>query len=412
MKRPKITVPKIFSQAGRGGPRRLLLIGAGTVAVVGIVAYASIDHKPTLPASSTVNTPGFDPLPGGMNSTPEQERLAAMTDREGAAKATHDGTSFTPQMASGRPTDAATTGEVGVDPSAGAKDQQGLHVEPVPLPKPVQTDQHFARADTGSVRQIAVTPQDLAPYKQAADTLVSSWGARPPRTVEEIPPPKDEAAAAPQSTYDPPRPTQVASVSAASARSNEQTESRVLVPAGRGIYAHTIVAVDSDSGGPIVLEADSGPVAGDRMIGSFGKASGHEDLLVVQVTKIVHDGKEISADGLVLAPATMQTAVATSVDQHYVSRFLLPAAAAFVEGLGSAFATTSNTVGQIGPLGNTNYVTKLNLPQQIGVGAGVAAQQVASALQQQAPTGPTIHLAAHANVGVMFLSDVKLTDKD
>ena len=50
------------------------------------------------------------------------------------------------------------------------------------------------------------------------------------------------------------------------------TSGRVLVPAGRGIYAHTVVAVDSDTNGPIVLEADTGPISGDRMIGTFSKS--------------------------------------------------------------------------------------------------------------------------------------------
>ncbi len=418
MKPPKFSIPRIFSEAGRGGTRRLLGIAGVAVVVVGAVGYVSLDHRSLLPQSSTVHAPEFNPLPGGMHGTPEQDRLGALTDREAANKAAQAGQSFTPQMAAGRSSDAAAPAEAGINTPPGgttdtvAKPPAGFHVEPVPAPQPVKTDERFARPNP--VQQVAVTPEELAPYQKAANDLVGRWGGRPPRTtVEELPSSHDAAATSTsQSRGDALRPTQVASVSQATARSNEQASARVLIPAGRGIYAHTIVAVDSDTGGPVVLEADSGPLSGDRMIGSFGKAGGHENLLVVQISKVVHDGKELSAEGLVLAPATMQTAVATSVDQHYVSRFVLPAAAAFVQGLGSAIGTTSNTFSQIGPLGNQSYVTSLNLPQQIGVGAGAAAQQVATALQQQAPTGPTIHLAAHANVGVMFLTDVKLTDKD
>jgi intracellular multiplication protein IcmE len=182
------------------------------------------------------------------------------------------------------------------------------------------------------------------------------------------------------------------------------------MPAGRGVFAHSILAVSSDSEGPVVLQADSGPFAGDRMMGSFGKAtsngSGSADRLIVRVNTIEHQGQSIGVDAIVTAPDTMETTVASSVDQHYLARFMLPAAAAFIQGLGQALATTSNTTGVLSPFGGTSYTTQLNFPQQIGVGAGVAAAQIGNTLNRQAPTGATVHLDANVNVGVMFLADV------
>ena len=93
-----------------------------------------------------------------------------------------------------------------------------------------------------------------------------------------------------------------------------------------------------------------------------------------------------------------------------LERFVLPAAAAFIAGLGQAVATTSNTYGQLNPLGGTSFITRLNPEQQLAVGAGVAAQQVGRALEQAAPRGPTIHLAANAPVGIMFLQDLRAAD--
>jgi intracellular multiplication protein IcmE len=180
---------------------------------------------------------------------------------------------------------------------------------------------------------------------------------------------------------------------------------RVLVPAGRGIYAHTVLAVNSDSGGPIVLEADTGPVAGARMIGSFTRGSATSQRLVVRVTSMQYRGQTIQVDGLVIAPDTMETSVATSVDQHYAARFLLPAAAAFVEGLGQAIATTSNTFSQISPFGGQSFITRLNPTEQAAVAAGAAANRIGRELDCSAPRGPTIHLAANAAVGVMFLTN-------
>jgi intracellular multiplication protein IcmE len=151
------------------------------------------------------------------------------------------------------------------------------------------------------------------------------------------------------------------------------------------------------------LQADTGPIAGDRMIGTFAKQA---DRLVIHVSTVMHQGQSISTDGVVVAPETMEAGVASGVDQHYLARFLLPAAAAFVQGLGQAIATTSNTATVLSPLGGAAYATHLNLNQQFGVAAGAAAGQIGTVLAQAAPKGPTISLDANVAVGVMFLSNV------
>ncbi|WP_239029887.1 DotG/IcmE/VirB10 family protein [Novacetimonas pomaceti] len=198
------------------------------------------------------------------------------------------------------------------------------------------------------------------------------------------------------------------SITSAATANSQTALSRVLVPAGRGIYAHTVSATNSDLGGEIILEADSGPLAGDRMKASVRRAGGHLNRLVVRVDQVFHknDPTPIQVEGMVVAPDTMEAAVASSVDQLYVERFVLPAAAAFVQGLGQAIEMTSNTTGSIGALGNVNYVQSLNFPQQLGVAAGAAASQVNSALMQQMPTQPRVNLAAQVSVGVIFMSDV------
>src|SRR5208283_3941970 len=176
----------------------------------------------------------------------------------------------------------------------------------------------------------------------------------------------------------------------------------VLVPAGRGIYAHTILAVDSDTNGPIVLEADTGPIAGDRMIGTFSKSG------IVRVETVEHRGKALEANGIVVAPDSMEEAVATSVDQHYLERFVLPAAAAFVQGLGTAVAMGNSTT-TVSPFGGTTQTFgPLSVKQEALVAGGAAAQAVGNAMTASIPKGPTVHLAANVSVGVMFLSNVSI----
>ena len=102
----------------------------------------------------------------------------------------------------------------------------------------------------------------------------------------------------------------------------------------------------------------------------------------------------------------METSVASNVDQHYVARFVLPAAAAFVAGLGQAIAQTSNTAAVLSPFGGVTTTSRLNIQQQAGIAAGAAAAQVGSTLNEARPKGPTVTLEPNVAVGVMFLTNV------
>ena len=178
---------------------------------------------------------------------------------------------------------------------------------------------------------------------------------------------------------------------------------RVLMPADRGVYAVNKLAVSSDGGGPVIVEARSGPIAGDRMRGAFEQKG---DRLVVMLTSLTHNGRDIPIQAIVVTPDTMETTVASRVEQHYLERFALPAAAAFVAGLGQALAQ-SNTTSVISPLGGATGFTRLNLGQQLGVAAGASGAQIGQTLQQSAPKKATVYLDANTPVGVVFLATVE-----
>lgn len=408
---------RALNPAASAGPRRLAAILLGGTAVVALVTAVSMTGTRAPPRSQVAGMPVVDPLPGGLHSNPQQDKLALRNAQEQAAQASQTGRSYTPPMAASQ--------SVTLPPSAVP---QAVLVPPPVIVAPVRspasqvvpaTSRHLRpEAAASGVQQVAQTggtdQQGANPYNGAVTDLFNRWGGRGPRTELVLPPTVPSGAelasagssapSRPQMTSGSEMPVAPASTMAPRLASSP-TAGRVLVPAGRGVFAHTVLAVNSDTGGPIVLEADTGPIAGDRMIGTFSKG-GTSNLLVVHVSSVEHGGETLPADAIVIAPDSMETAVASSVDQHYLSRFLLPAAAAFVQGLGSAIATTSNTTGVLSPFGGAAYSTSLNFPQQIGIGAGVAAGQIGNALNQAAPRGPTVNLDAHVNVGVMFLTNL------
>ena len=402
----QIKFRQILSRAGEGGNRRLFIIGGFVASLVIVVLAVSSIHHRDMPQSNAGMTQTINPLPGGLNATPKQEQLRHEEIEDSARTAQKTGNSYTPDFAPGKSvTPPEPIHEVGEeeDPSMAKRlPTPSAQVAPTPVQAPVQTAPAYAVAPSSDGQ--GPNPA-IAKYTGAINALRNRMVGHIPVTsvmfTQEDLTVKNDATDSSKNDK-----SSTSSLSQ-SASNSVVSKNHVLIPAGRGIYAHTVTATNSDLNGDIVLEADSGPIAGDRMIASVSRAGGHMNRLVLSVRTVYHKGNPLTVTGMVVAPKTMEAAVASSVDQLYVERFILPGAAAFVQGLGSALETTSNTVGSIGGLGNVNYVQRLNFPQQLGVAAGQAASQVNSALMQQMPTQARVNMAANVSVGVVFTTNVE-----
>jgi intracellular multiplication protein IcmE len=413
--KPSLKSGSLLTSAGQAGPRRLLVIGVSglVLATMAVIVITSGHHAQ--PFSQDAHMKPIDPLPAGLHTTPEQDQLALQADTAHATAALSKGISYTPPLAPSTPVIAARTIQA-TPPAAAAPLPAPTFVPPpsprvTPIETPIFPPQTISAPLTAPepiqatpVAAVTANPQAVAAYNREITDLFNQWGGHAPETDVVLPPStvqtaSDRAMAAHAGQQaDPP-----ASPSSGG-NSGTAATGTVLIPAGRGVYAHPILALNSDETSPAVFQADSGPIAGDRMIGSFER---QDDRLIIHVSSIVHQGQTIGCDGVIIAPDTMEASVATGVDEHYLSRVILPAAAAFIQGLGQAIATTSNSVSVLSPLGGATTATNLNFRQQLGVGAGVAGAQVGTFLNQAAPKGPTVTLDANVGVGVMFLTDVK-----
>jgi intracellular multiplication protein IcmE len=403
----------LLGGAGRGGPLRLVGIVSVIALSVGAAIFASMHSNRLAPQSHVAKMKAGNLLPGGLQGTPAEDALLKIDSQEKARKAQEKHESFTPSMPSSNPFNGPPPGEVGVNASpdfapATAKvdtpPAPAIAPEPPPAytpPERLAPDHEINGArvervasDNGAAEGAAAEAQTAHQQRQKAiGDLMNAWNFRPPQTTVVL-----EPAVLKEGAGDPP--------ALGKGTASGTTPEKVLIPAGRGVYAHTIVAVDSDTNGPIVLEADTGPIAGDRMIGSFSKSGANR--LVVRVEAVEHRGKALEASGIVVAPDSMEEAVATSVDQHYLERFVLPAAAAFVEGLGTAVAMGNSTT-TVSPFGGaTQTFGPLSVKQEALIAGGAAAQAVGNAMTASIPKGPTVHLAGNVSVGVMFLSNVSI----
>jgi intracellular multiplication protein IcmE len=400
----------VLSGAGRGGPFRLLgIIGVAGLAVTSVIVVSMrSDHL--LAQSQVAKMRAGSLLPGGPQSTPAQDALLKTDSQEKAHKAEAEQKSYTPPMPGSNLFNGHPPGEVGVGvpqdftPTTAKVETPPPAVVPEPPPPYTPPERQADESTINGARVEQVAAGDNGAEEAAAaqgahqqrekaiNDMLNSWSARPPQTTVVL-----EPAVLKEGSNEPATLTKSLVGSAAE---------KVLVPAGRGIYAHTILAVDSDTNGPIVLEADTGPIAGDRMIGTFSRSG--LDRLIVKIETVEHRGKALEANGVVVAPDSMEEAVATSVDQHYLARFVLPAAAAFVQGLGQAVALGNSTTS-VNPFGGTTQTFgPLTIKQEAMVAGGAAAQAVGNAMTSSIPKGPTVHLAANVSVAVMFLSNVAI----
>lgn len=182
---------------------------------------------------------------------------------------------------------------------------------------------------------------------------------------------------------------------------------KTLVSAGTVSYAQLLTEANSDVPGPILAQIVSGPFSGARAVGNFQVANGYADYLVLQFTLVNFKGKDYPISAIALDPDTTLGGMATEVDQRYLTRVVLPAAAGFLQGFGQALGTgnsttTTNGTSTIISQGKEGY--RQGLYQGLGQGATTMSQFFQNQANQ---TKPLVRVAAGTPMGMFFISSVQ-----
>lgn len=178
----------------------------------------------------------------------------------------------------------------------------------------------------------------------------------------------------------------------------------ILIPAGEINYAQLLVEANSDVPGPVLARLVSGPLAGARLIGTFQVA---EDVLILSFTSIVIDGLNQPISAVAIDPATTLPGVATEVDQRYFTRVLLPAAARFLEGVGSAIAEDTETTVTVSGDTVIEQQDALDFEQELGRGVEEGFSEIADFMDDEADnTQPLIRVARGTALGIFFTQPV------
>ena len=391
---PSFRLPRL---AVGGRTRVRAFLGIAGLFVVLVAAYWSM--QPSAPPVSTVTrAPPLDPNPGDANGSDYLRSLAIDKTHREAEAAQETGQTTTPDMRA-----AETTSNVQPPPAVSPQEQPKATTPAATAPATNTVQQSGQRND----KDDKAAAEAQRAYREAMLALMASWGSKASAAHVEITPEEmakraEQKQQAAQARADADR--AVAANAGTPSGTAAGRPKHVVMPALRWVTGRTKLATNTDSGGPVVAEITSGPLEGDRVKGTAQK---HEDRLTVTMNELtLQDGRTVPVNAMLMAPDSKETAIASSVDHHYIPRIVLPTLAAGIQGLGQAFALSGSSVFS-GPYGASQNYNTFNGGQLAGIAAGTAAGQLNQVLQQQTPKQSTVNLAAEVDVGIMFLAPVE-----
>ncbi|MDB5490748.1 MAG: DotG, partial [Micavibrio sp.] len=272
------------------------------------------------------------------------------------------------------------------------KKEQQAKVEPAAATPAAAPVDPYAQQKQGLAQSMATQMQSILQSQDVKEPKTKT--VTPPGWLKQLRQDQEEEA------------KKVAAASAATAAANAAPAApvEILIEPGKIEYAQLIIEANSDTPGPVLAELASGPLVGDRMIGSFSK---QDEFLVLKFDTVVVDGVGLSTQAIALDPETSRPGVVTDVDHKYFTRVILPAAAAFISGIGGAISTSGSTTVAAGQGTVTTAQNDLNSKQEFFKGVEKASDKFGEVLTQDASnTQVRVRVAAGTKIGVLFTRPV------
>ena len=180
-----------------------------------------------------------------------------------------------------------------------------------------------------------------------------------------------------------------------------------IIKAGAVLYAVLDTAVDSDyPDTPVMATVVSGDYKGAKLLGSIKTVKeGQRVMLAFNLMTMDAWPTGTTVNAFAIDPDSARSALATSVDNHYMLRYGTTFAASFLQGLGQAVADSGTTVSS-----DTGVVTQstadLNTQETILVALGQVGQSASAETAKLQNTPPTVKVKAGMGIGILFMADV------
>ncbi len=180
-----------------------------------------------------------------------------------------------------------------------------------------------------------------------------------------------------------------------------------IIKAGSVLYAVLDTAVDSDyPDSPVMATIVSGEFKGAKVLGSIKTVKDGQRVMLTFNLMTMNDwptGATVNA--FAIDPDSARSAVATSVDNHYMLRYGTAFAASFLQGLGQAVADSGTTVTSDSGV-VTESTSDLNTQETILVALGQVGENASAEVGKLQNTPPTVKVKAGVGIGILFMGDV------
>ncbi len=190
--------------------------------------------------------------------------------------------------------------------------------------------------------------------------------------------------------------------------SSQPATSKLIARAGDIMFATLDTAVDSDQPGPVMATIVTGKYKGAKLLGSL-QVTPDSEAVILRFITMNYPGwpKSVPISAVAINPQTARTALASSVNHHYLERFGAVFAASFMKGLGNAIqnsgSTTTNNAGT-----STQTFADLNTTEKALVGLGEVGSTLGKEFSTYMNIKPTVKVKSGIGMGILFTADVKL----
>lgn len=379
----------------------LIIIGGGFAAIAAIFLLVSWLNAPP-PAASRISV---DKTAGGTGKataeSPQYRTLLRENNAEGAKQAMANNTSFIASAGSGTVRQVPPI-------SQEAPLQQPIPRAETQLPPP----QHVPTQSLDPDRKKALEAllKELVAQRDAPVGQLASVTGQAPGLATQTSGALGAVAASPFSGWtdslSPQTPTGNVKGSGGTATD------RIVIPIGSRPGGVIDTAIDSDNTGSQVLaRIPAGPYAGATLTANGVQLAG--DGVSIHFTNMDWNNNTWRIDAWAAMPDTLQSSVASSVNNRYTTRILLPALAHGL-GLGGQLYASANT--QILSNGFNNIEGRVGMPDGKAVAGtilGGAAQQAGQVMGQDAQKLPVKQVLVDRgqSIAVLFMTAVKESDK-
>jgi polyhydroxyalkanoate synthesis regulator phasin/type IV secretory pathway VirB10-like protein len=181
-----------------------------------------------------------------------------------------------------------------------------------------------------------------------------------------------------------------------------------LVKAGTIMFGVLDTGVNSDQAGPVMATIVSGKLKGAKLIGGLTQTSDGQRVTLTFTSLTMPDWPDVIAiNAVAINPDTAHTAIASSVDNHYLLRYGSLMASSFLEGYSEAVRNAGTTVLNAGT--TTTTTDALSSSERLMVGLGEVGKQLGANMKDTFNRKPTVKVDAGVGMGLLFVSNVSKT---